>query len=445
MLKTSSFLILLFFAFNITFSQGIDFKHITFEEALTQAKNQEKLIFIDFHTEWCGPCKKLAAGPFKEEKNGEFYNANFINLKLDAEKEGKDAAFRYQITAFPTLIFVDGDGNLVHQAVGIGPGNNMIGFGKEALNSATSKYSLEKLQIMFPNKQDDEAFLKLYFNKMEEFGINVSEGIDAWLKVQTEMTEKSPEMMQFLLRKQSNIELGSKAEEIFNTNYDYYLSISKGRQKMAIERYRNGIFLSSLKKARRTENANLMKIIIDRFQKYDDIKGKSDDNLNTYQLDYYRFSKQNDAFKRLAEKYVDSLINAESISDIKKKDANYYDFYSKGKEFGKDPLTDYMLALYKEGKKANKLVESITTVGHDYLDLIETKKENNTLNKWIKYCYKLIPHKYWVENLEADLLFKAGKTEKAINLKTSAINNMPFTVKKKVNYQHELNLMKESN
>ena len=84
------------------FGQGIDFKNIPFEDALALAKTNDKLIFIDFHTEWCGPCKKLAKGPFKEQKNGEFYNKNFINLKLDAEKEGKDAAQRYQVNAFPT-------------------------------------------------------------------------------------------------------------------------------------------------------------------------------------------------------------------------------------------------------------------------------------------------------------------------------------------------------
>lgn len=45
------------------FGQGIDFKNIPFEDALALAKTNDKLIFIDFHTEWCGPCKKLAKGP----------------------------------------------------------------------------------------------------------------------------------------------------------------------------------------------------------------------------------------------------------------------------------------------------------------------------------------------------------------------------------------------
>ena len=97
------------------FSQGIDFEHISLEEALEQAKAQDKLVFIDFYTEWCGPCKRLAAGPFKEQANGDFFNQHFISLKLDAEKEGRKAASRYQVRSYPTLLFVNGDGEIVHR------------------------------------------------------------------------------------------------------------------------------------------------------------------------------------------------------------------------------------------------------------------------------------------------------------------------------------------
>lgn len=49
-----------------------------------------------------------------------------------------------------------------------------------------------------------------------------------------------------------------------------------------------------------------------------------------------------------------------------------------------------------------------------------------------------------VDNLKADILYRDGKIKKAIALKTRAVDNMPFTVKKKVNYQHELEVMKQS-
>ena len=56
-----------------------------------------------------------------------------------------------------------------------------------------------------------------------------------------------------------------------------------------------------------------MQVVIDRYQKYG-IKPRSDENLQTFQMDYYRFSKDYDAFKRLAETYVDSLIRITSYN-----------------------------------------------------------------------------------------------------------------------------------
>ncbi len=444
MRKISTFIALFLFTANVLFSQGIDFKHISFNDALVQAKASDKLIFIDFYTEWCGPCKKLAAGPFKEEKNGAFFNKNFISLKLDAEKEGMEAAKRYGVIAFPTLIFVNGDGEIVHQSVGVEKGSDMIGFGNEALNASTSKYSWAKLQEMFPNKQNDESFLKLYYKKMEDFGADtdVSIGIDAWLKAQTEFKETSSEMMEFLLNKQSQIFLGTKAEEIFNKNYDHFIILANDRQKVALERFRQAVFLRTIANARKSQNPEMMRVVMERFQAYN-LKSKSGDNLDTYKMDYYRFSKDYGSFKRLAEKYVDSLMNLKSLKDIKTEDEKSYKRYSKNKVEGQDKATDVMLQFYKEGMIANDLVESIEEAAHHYLDYLENKKETKNLEKWINYCYKLIPGKFSVDNLKADLLYRQGKIKEAIALKAIAVDKMPFTVKKKVNYQHELEVMKQ--
>ena len=117
-----------------SFSQGIDFFHGTWEEALAEAKKQQKIIFVDAYAQWCGPCKRMAKNVFTHEKVGEFYNDNFINLKLDMEN-GEGLKFRrnYPVSAFPTLFYIDSAGEIVHKQKGAQQVDGFIKLGKMVL------------------------------------------------------------------------------------------------------------------------------------------------------------------------------------------------------------------------------------------------------------------------------------------------------------------------
>jgi thiol:disulfide interchange protein len=102
-----------------TKGSGMVFQTGTLQEALDLAKKENKLVFVDFYTTWCGPCKLLKKNTFSNESVGTYYNEKFINITIDAEKgEGIDLAKKYNVIAYPTLIFLDSDGNMKHQALG---------------------------------------------------------------------------------------------------------------------------------------------------------------------------------------------------------------------------------------------------------------------------------------------------------------------------------------
>lgn len=88
-----------------------DFRHISYNEGLKAAKVEGKILFIDFYTEWCGPCKRMARDVFPQKEVGDYMNAKFVCLKIDAEKgEGVELAKRFNIKAYPTFITVSADG-----------------------------------------------------------------------------------------------------------------------------------------------------------------------------------------------------------------------------------------------------------------------------------------------------------------------------------------------
>ena len=66
--------------------RSVAFEELTFQEALAKAKQNNKLLFVDCYTSWCGPCKMLAREVFTNNEVADYFNAHFISLKVDCEK-----------------------------------------------------------------------------------------------------------------------------------------------------------------------------------------------------------------------------------------------------------------------------------------------------------------------------------------------------------------------
>lgn len=156
MKKLSIFSALFIGAFAL--AQGIKFEETNFNTILAKAKKENKLVFIDAYTTWCGPCKLMSKNVFPQKAVGDYYNANFINAKIDMEKgEGIDIAKKYNVKAFPTYLFVDGNGELVHRTLGYVEEKNFIQFAKDAGDPSKRLGALKK---KFEDGEKDPAFLK---------------------------------------------------------------------------------------------------------------------------------------------------------------------------------------------------------------------------------------------------------------------------------------------
>ena len=114
---------------------GIEFRKITLEKAKKISKLTGKPIFIDCYTDWCGPCKKMAKTAFMDAKVGDLYNSNFINLKVEMEKnpDGKEISRMYKIRAYPTLLMINADGELQKKVIGMQKAGGLIQLAKEVL------------------------------------------------------------------------------------------------------------------------------------------------------------------------------------------------------------------------------------------------------------------------------------------------------------------------
>jgi thiol-disulfide isomerase/thioredoxin len=107
--------------------QGILFETDGLQKALAKARKENKAVFVDCYTSWCGPCKMMSSKVFPDKQAGDFFNPRFISLKIDMEKgEGKELAQKWNISAFPTYLILNPQGEVVYTSRGYIPVEELI-------------------------------------------------------------------------------------------------------------------------------------------------------------------------------------------------------------------------------------------------------------------------------------------------------------------------------
>ncbi|WP_439183835.1 thioredoxin family protein [Carboxylicivirga taeanensis] len=124
---------------------GMRFAKGSFEQAVDQAKAENKLVFIDFYTQWCGPCLNMAEEVFPLMEVGNLYNTYFVNIKIDAETEsGKKLAQKYGVRSYPTFCFINPETlELVHYSSSRQDKETFLYTGKAAITPTLRSTYLE--------------------------------------------------------------------------------------------------------------------------------------------------------------------------------------------------------------------------------------------------------------------------------------------------------------
>lgn len=98
--------------------QSISFRNDVYDTALQTAQREDKLVFIDTWAEWCGPCKKMEP-VFRDPEVANYMNNNFINVRIDMGRESEiktKVRLKYDVFFLPTLLIVDKFGEVMFRA-----------------------------------------------------------------------------------------------------------------------------------------------------------------------------------------------------------------------------------------------------------------------------------------------------------------------------------------
>lgn len=103
--------------------------------AFAQAKATHRNLVIDMYADWCVECHHLDHTTYLDPQVV-VWSRRAVFLKQNSEKEGVPLVQRFQVDAYPTILFLDEEGNLVGRINGYLPGPRFLQalerFGREA-------------------------------------------------------------------------------------------------------------------------------------------------------------------------------------------------------------------------------------------------------------------------------------------------------------------------
>jgi thioredoxin-related protein len=141
---------------------GVQFFHGTYQEAVTKARLENKILFVDFYTSWCGPCKKLVKETFPNKELGDFFSDHFICLKIDVEKDDPVTAKKFNVNRFPTLLFLNTEEEIISRTEGFMQAFELVKLGKIVLGK-TKSFAVLKKEYESGNR--DKGFLQDFIIK----------------------------------------------------------------------------------------------------------------------------------------------------------------------------------------------------------------------------------------------------------------------------------------
>jgi thioredoxin-related protein len=113
----------------------------SFNDALKKAKDEDKKLIVDVYTDWCGWCKKMDADAYQNKGIKKIIKKNFVFVKLNAEGSGSikyngkeytetDLALLFQVSGYPTTVFLEPDGKVIEYKYDNQKMNNLPGYFK---------------------------------------------------------------------------------------------------------------------------------------------------------------------------------------------------------------------------------------------------------------------------------------------------------------------------
>ncbi|HBB06900.1 MAG TPA: hypothetical protein DCZ73_03985 [Bacteroides sp.] len=193
------------------------------ETVLQTAVREHKNVFVDVYTSWCGPCKRMAREVFADTAVGDYMNARFVCIQLDAEREADHPFFRqFKPTAYPTYYWLDANARLLDSQTGYMPADTFLHAAEKALASDKGR-QWEEYTRRWNEGERDTTFVETYlFEVLPQFQPDsVRPHLNQFLAGLTDEERRSSAVGRMVMRFTRNLEDDLTLRTLLTCHPDY--------------------------------------------------------------------------------------------------------------------------------------------------------------------------------------------------------------------------------
>jgi thioredoxin-related protein len=402
--------------------EGIRFETSRWTEVLASAKKQDKLVFVDMYTSWCGPCKQMMARVFPQPKVAAYFNQHFVNYKLDAEKgEGVAVAAKYSVKAYPTYLFVDAKGQLVYRISGYQEAEKLLAEAAVAQQEKNDPRPFVLWNEKYEKGERDKDFLLGYLHKCAQLKLSSADIVEEAMPLLTDSEWLSKDQLSDIVYYDANVQ-AKPAGHLFDFVLKHHASIdeimdkkpgySLGLLQFAIRNY-------FYKQVIPTKNDLLLAATRNSYDKIAVLLKQSDRaaSARRWAMDYYSKTNQPEklivaardfVYEGLLTMHIDSLQHADSLDYLSFMQALHDGKIDSGKIDNWDA--------HKRIRRNKRMID----LSYQLRDAAEAIYHNTNniacLQEACRWAYKAnswFPH-FSSEAVYAALLFKTGNLEKGV-------------------------------
>ncbi len=409
-------------------SQGINWTTgLSWEQIKQKAKQENKHIFLDCFTTWCGPCKMMDKEVYVNDTVGEFFNKNCLSVKVQMDRTKKDDDYvkgwysdvdslnaRYRIEGYPTFIFFSPTGKVVDMQLGFKKASEFLAYAAKAIEPGKV--------YMSPYAQYD-SLVKRYNAGIKEY-------------------DQMPGMVMVALKLNQN----DLATKLLKDHLAYALTLPKEKRytKQNIEMWNSISFSSKTSVFKFFYNDGK---IIDRVMAKKGFSRTVVDKTINWEFVQPFFAEQNKNASIEMNGGMLTNLNGKNTLPVDSSEADWQKLYTTIKtkfntSIAKRNILDAKVEWYKRHRNFEKYVahklsyldkycsiENGTGRPYDInnaaFDAFKYSTDNKVIDGYIRWMKKVVERKPTdaaIIDTYANLLYKAGKTKDAIFWEEKAAN-----------------------